>query len=100
MKTLIPKTFTIGALDFTVKHGDFVSEGNLGHMKSLESEIVVKTMYDNVKVGKQQQELTFFHELAHVYMSVMNEHELNANEQFIDILGQFMYQYSKTVKYK
>ena len=100
MKSLIPKKFTIGAIEFKVKHGDFVSEGNLGHMKSLDSEVLVKTHYDNVPIGKQQQELTFFHELAHVYMGTMNEHELNANEQFIDLLGNFMYQYAKTVKYK
>lgn len=96
---MIPKKFTIGAIDFKVKHGDFISEGNLGHTKILSSEILVRSTYDGKSICKQQQEQTFHHELVHAILMVMNEHDLNQNEPFVDLMGQFFYQYLKTRKF-
>lgn len=100
MKTHIPKSFTLGAIEFTVEYGDKVSEGNLGHTAFLESNVLVKTHYDGKTICKQQQEQTFYHELVHCVLGIMNESELNGNEQFVDIFGQLLYQYFKSVKYK
>lgn len=79
-----------------VEYGNVTSEGNLGHTDYLNNKIIVKTHYEGRKYSKQQQEQCFYHELTHAILSIMNEHELNSNEQFVDIFGQFLYQYSKT----
>jgi len=99
MKKKIPKSFTLGGLDFTVKTGKVVSEGNLGHTNFLKNELVVKEFYNDVPINKQQQEQCFYHELVHAILMTMNESELNENEKFVDLFGQFLYQYNKTVKW-
>ena len=96
---MIPKKFSLGGIEFTVEHGDVLSEGNLGHTKFYDSSIVVRTHYDGHPICKQQQEQTFYHELVHAILMVMNEMELNANEQFVDVFGQLLYQFTKTAKY-
>lgn len=94
----IPKTFTLGGQDFTVSYGKVESEGNLGHTEFLHNKIVVKSHYNGKPFNKQQQEQCFYHELTHAILGVMNEHELNSNEQFVDVFGQFLYQFMKTAK--
>jgi predicted SprT family Zn-dependent metalloprotease len=42
---------------------------------------------------------TIYHELAHVIMYNMNIENLYKDEQFIDILGNLIYQFDKTKKY-
>lgn len=96
----IPKSFTLGGQEFKVLHGDFPSEGNLGHTDYFNNEIVVRSVFNGKAYNRQQQEQCFFHELVHAILMTMNEHELNSNEQFVDLFGQFLYQYTKTAKWK
>ena len=100
MKNNIPKTFSLGGLEFKVKNGNVPSEGNLGHCDFFENEIIVKSHYNGKPVHKQQQTQTFYHELVHAILMTMNQHELNQDEQFVDLFGQFLYQFSKTAKWK
>ena len=94
----IPNTFTLGGQDFTVIHGNVTSEGNLGLTDFLHNKIIVKSHYNGKPYNKQQQEQCFYHELTHAILFIMNENELNSNEQFVDIFGQFLYQYMRTVR--
>lgn len=44
------------------------------------------------KYSRVQVEHTFFHELVHQILWVMQEEELNANEKFVDMLGGLLHQ--------
>ena len=100
MKDKVPRSFTVGGQDFKVKYGKEISEGNFGHTEYFQNEVVVKSHYNGKPYNKQQQVQCFYHELVHVILMTMNEHELNSNEQFVDIFGQFFYQFMKTAKWK
>jgi len=41
---------------------------------------------------QSQAEHTFFHELVHQCLWVMQEHKLNDNEKFVDMLGGLLHQ--------
>jgi len=41
---------------------------------------------------------TFFHELSHMLMALMNRHDLFADEDFVDMLGGLLAQYDSTKK--
>lgn len=101
MKPKIPKSYQLGGIEWKVRHGvHHHSEGNLGHTDFMASEIIIKNKFNNQRYCKQQQEQTFFHELVHSILITMNEHDLNNNEQFVDIFGQLLYQFSKSAKWK
>lgn len=100
MKSYIPKSFELGGIEWKVKHGSHNSEGNFGHTDIMKSEVIVKSKYNGKEFCKQQQEQTFYHELSHTILITMNEHELNENEKFVDVLGQFIYQFMKSAKWK
>lgn len=100
MKAKIPKGFSLGGQDFVVKYGRYISEGNFGHTEFYNNEIVVKDNFNGRPYSKQQQEQTFFHELVHAILMIMNEHEINQNEQFVDMFGQLLYQYERSKRYK
>ena len=42
---------------------------------------------------------TFCHELVHWVLYSMGKHELNRDEEFVDLFGTFLHQALKTMKY-
>lgn len=99
MKAKVPKSFSLAGLEWTITHGEVPSEGNLGHCDFFEQEIIVKSKYNGKKINQQTQAHTFYHELVHALLMSMGQHELNQNEEFVDLLGNFLYQFSKTAKW-
>jgi len=100
MKVKIPKTFELAGQTIKTKvSASIETEGAVGLSKFHQNEIRVRTKLDGEDIVHDVQVQTFFHEMAHMLMYIMNEHELNNNEKFIDNLGQFLYQYEKSKKF-
>lgn len=70
----------------------------LGYSDPLSNQIYVSTCFKNFPVDSSVQTHTFYHELAHFLLIVMNKGELNNDEGFVDMLGLFLYQYDKSKK--
>lgn len=50
------------------------------------------------KLPKEKIEQTFYHELTHFILHLMNEAKLRDSEKFVDLLGAIMYEFIKTKK--
>lgn len=100
MKVKIPKQFELAGQTIKTKVADNIdTDGAVGLSKFHQNEIRVRRVVEGEPVSHDVQLQTFFHELAHFMLYVMNEHELNSNEKFVDNLGQFLYQFEKSRKF-
>ena len=93
------KKFTLGGHDFKVKYvkrlvGD---TGELfGRANAKTNLVEIALTISGEKISEDVIQHTLYHELSHLFMILMYEGELNANEQFIDQLGLLMHQFMKT----
>ena len=95
------KKFSLGGHDFTVKYvkalrGD--NGGLFGRASPKNNMVEIALTMNGEKLAEDVIQHTICHELSHLIMILMYEHELNANEQFIDQLGLFIHQFMKTMK--
>lgn len=95
------KKFTLGGHDFKVSYvkslmGD---SGELfGRANAKTNKVEIATHMHGEALAEDVIIHTICHELAHLFMILMYEQELNANEQFIDQLGLLIHQFLKTKK--
>lgn len=98
---MIPKSFQIGGVTWKVNH-----KGNIesvpgtfefGECDFTNTTIKVAKVNNNVPIQKEIMEETFYHELMHCILGTMS-HDLWSNEQFVQTLAAFLYQYEKTKK--
>ena len=73
-----------GGLEASNNHGTFDAEKNL----------IAIVKQDN----RQNQEATFWHEYVHCALSTLGYTKLNNDEEFVERLGQCLYQLHKTKK--
>lgn len=70
----------------------------LGLCSPLTNTITVATHFQGEKMSDDSIEHSFFHELGHYLMLVMNKGTLYEDEDFVDSLGMFIAQFYKTSK--
>jgi len=87
----IPKTYE--CLGFTIKVQYKEIDGLCGHFDPQEG---VMTLNPASKEELLRQ--TFWHEAMHSFLITLGYEELNSNEQFVDQIGQCLYQLEKTRK--
>lgn len=99
MKVKIPKQFELAGQQIKVKVSPCIeTDGAVGLSKFNQNEIRVRTRLDGEDISEDVKVQTFWHEAAHFILYVMNEHDLNSNEKFVDNLGHMLYQLDKTRK--
>lgn len=99
MKYNIPKKFTIGGQEITVKVMKHIGiEGAIGVYKSAENLILVQTHMNNKPMARSQVEQTFHHELMHCLFDQARQEDLCSNEDLVDLMGELLYQVIKTSK--
>jgi len=96
----IPEKFNLMGFEITVERDPYLmsKKNAFGLCIPTENKIIIQEYVKGMGVSKAFLFQTFFHELGHMYMSVMNEPELYENEKFIDILGSLMFQFNKSSK--
>lgn len=88
----IPKSFECMGFTVTVEVKDIDKENN-GHFHGQTQLIEI-----DKTASKQMREQTFWHEFMHCALTNLGYEELNSNEQFVDQMGQCLYQLQKTRK--
>lgn len=97
------KSFSLGGHDVKVKYLQTVRDPQTGAeifglANPMQNQIQVATHLNGMELAEDVLLHSFFHELAHFMLIMMGEHELNANEDFVDLLGGFLHQWWKTKK--
>lgn len=97
--------FSLGGHDIKVKYVDTVrcpesGAEIFGLANPMTNQIFVATHIKGNALSEDVLLHSFFHELAHFLLILMGEHELNQNEDFVDLLGAFLHQWWKTKKLK
>lgn len=69
-----------------------------GNCNPMTNEILIATHLNGHKLSEDVLKHSLAHERSHYMMILMNQHELNNNETFIDLLGMFLHQYDETKK--
>lgn len=97
------KSFQLGSHTIKVKYvKKLISPENgkeiLGLCSPLTNTITVSTHFNGEPISEDSIQHSFFHELGHYLMLVMNKLELYEDENFVDSLGMFIAQFYKTSK--
>ena len=93
MKYKIPKNFDMGGQTIKVKvKPDVGKDGAIGFYSSYENRIEVQTHLDGSLIDKSKVEQTFWHEYAHCLLEHCRQDDLGANEDLVDLMGEFLYQ--------
>ena len=100
MKVRIPKQIELAGNTIKIKvMNDIEMDGAVGLSKFNQNEILVRRKLDGELIPIDIRSQTYAHELVHFILHVMNEHEVNNNEKFVDTFGQLLYQAMKSAKY-
>jgi len=70
----------------------------LGLCNPLQNKILVAKTLNGEILSEDAIEHSFYHELSHYLMLVMGKGDLYENEDFVDSLGMFLAQFTKTAK--
>lgn len=103
---MIPVRFKILGQDFKVVFDDELckKEGSYGmYFPSLNKLVLSKRFEENNEIVDLDEDFikhTFYHELIHAILNVMQEKELYENERFIDIFAGILLQIEKTSEYE
>jgi hypothetical protein len=97
------KKFILGSHTVNVKYVRDVidpdtGEKILGLCNPLTNTILVATHFKGEKLAEDVVMHSLNHETVHYILSLMGETELNNNENFVDMVGGYIYQYIKTKK--
>ena len=90
----IPRQTELGGIVITVELDPTLHQqkGMIGEARYAEQKIVI----DPRVAGRDTTEETYYHELVHFILFIMNEDELRNNEKFVDIFAHFLYQAVKS----
>lgn len=93
---IIPDSIWLGGLQISIEFDSNLcrKQGRIGEARYQDQLIIL----DPTATKLQQLEQTYFHELVHWILFVMNENDLRNNEKFVDLFAQFLYQARMTEK--
>jgi hypothetical protein len=100
---MIPKSFKVFAHTIKVKKVKTLKdeEGNqlLGQADINKNVIKLLDNEKELEVDNSQKEQVFFHEFAHIMFDSIGRNDLSNDESLVDLVGNIIHQYLKTVKY-
>lgn len=89
----IPKKIRMGGQTVRVRvMKNIHAEGAIGSYKDLANEIQVQTHVDGSPMPDTKVEQTFWHEYAHCLLAHCRREDLNADENLVDLMGEFLHQ--------
>jgi len=97
----VPKEFKLGGQTYKVSCKPSIEiDGALGIWLPYSNHIMVQTHLNGHAIVKEAIDQTFCHEWGHALMAACRRDDLCADENFIDLLGEFLCQSINTMKYK
>lgn len=92
----LPKQLEIAGNTTTIYIGNVINKDQaVGVTNFNNNEIRVRTHFESEELAYDVIQVTFRHELLHMFAHILNEHEFNANEKLIDSLAQLWWQCDK-----
>lgn len=97
------KSFKLGGHSIVIKYMKTVKDPETGHhifglCNPMTNEIHLATHLNGVKLAEDVIRHSLKHEVVHYILVLMNQHDLNSNEPFVDMLGMFWHQFDETQK--
>ena len=97
------KSFKLGGHTIKVKYVKTVrdtSDGSeiFGNCNPMTNEIHIALFLNGTKLAEDVLKHSQCHEKVHYILMLMNQHDLNSNEPFVDMMGMFLHQYDETKK--
>lgn len=98
----IPKKFKLFGTTININFQDsrLSYQSSLGDCSYIDGEINLCREYKGKPLNKDAIIDTFYHEKVHVILDGMGEHELSANEKFVDVFSKLLRQSDETAEYK
>jgi predicted SprT family Zn-dependent metalloprotease len=100
-KISLPKSLRLGSHTIEIIYKDEVRNDDgemvLGMSSFLENKIYISQKHHKTKISDAVIAHTIYHEIVHFILYLMNQHELNTDEAFVDVLGEHMLQVSKSL---
>ena len=98
----IPKKFKLFGSTININFQDsrLSYQSRLGDCSYIEGEINLCKEYQGENLSEDVIIDTFYHEKVHVILDGMGEHELSANEKFVDVFSKLLRQSDETAEYK
>lgn len=94
---IIPNQFNLAGLTVTVEFDSTLcqTKNMLGEARYTDQKIVL----DPTAAAPETITASFYHELVHWCLYIMNEEELRNSERFVDLMAHLLYQANKTSVY-
>lgn len=93
--------YYLGATKWKIKEEDRDNENNnAGITFPAETKIEIYNNIFNTPQSKENKNNTIHHEVVHSILATMGRHELNQDEEFVQVFGTFMEQFHKTFQIK
>ena len=90
----IPKTFTLGAIEYKVSMVNHVDKGeSLGMSDTDEGWVQIMK-----GLPRSRTEQVMCHELMHCLLGIAGRDDLSQDEHLVDVMGTFLHQYLETSK--
>lgn len=91
MEFKIPNSFNVGGVTIDINHVERCENNALGNCLLAASRIEIANLCNkDTKQSESNKLNTFFHELTHIILDTMGEHELSANEKFVSTFSSFL----------
>jgi predicted SprT family Zn-dependent metalloprotease len=96
----IPKEFKLFGQTIKIKYVDRLVDGedSTGQARYREGIILIQKNNKGIHRNKEQVEQTFLHELVHYILQKMGKHDLQNNEEFVDVFAGLLHQALTTMK--
>lgn len=96
MEVIVPKTFELLGIKYTVKQESKVTMDGQSVFGWHDPKTATIKIRKNLK--KDLKEQTFFHEAVHAALEAIGQSKLSCNENFVDSFSHAIYQIVKTAK--
>ena len=95
---MIPKKFTLGAVEWKVSIEDteLSNESCLGTSSLVDTEITIANNYKGKNLNPQLVEQTLYHEVVHAILNTMSKIDLSKDEEFVQQFSLLLHQFEKT----
>lgn len=98
----IPTRFEIGGRTIKIKHSERLIDEQCanGQVSYRNNEITIHKNTNGAKRPIDTHVETYLHEITHLILNMMEEHELRDSEKFVSVFSQYLHQILKTSKYE
>ena len=98
----IPKRFKVHGHTYTVKSSELLNDNTdaVGSLNYRKHEIILQKNNDGFQRPNSEIEHAFLHELTHLILDQMCEHEMKKDEKFVEVFSSLLHQAITTMEYK